>query len=122
LYGVRYDMLEATAGLYEGMTMKRCQSIAMVATALLVGMCSISYAQQQQPEQGGSGRWVIVPATANPLTNSGNPLIYAWRLDTETGALEMCTYDPGGYPNPASKLPQTESLSCTRLQQAGSGQ
>jgi hypothetical protein len=34
------------------------------------------------------GRWVVAPVTVNG--NDG--LYHAWRIDTQTGALEMCVY------------------------------
>jgi hypothetical protein len=57
--------------------------------------------------------WIIVPATSNPVTNHGSPFMFAWHLDTKTGALEMCTYDPGGW-NLLDGKPAPESLNCTR--------
>jgi hypothetical protein len=60
-----------------------------------------------------AGHWVVVPATQGPIFNQGSPFIFAWRLDTKTGALEMCTYDPGGWMNPTGKMPHAESLGCT---------
>ena len=57
-------------------------------------------------------RWIVIPATTAPVVSSGSPLLFAWRLDTKTGALAMCTYDPGGWAN-ANKLPAPETLNCT---------
>jgi len=58
-------------------------------------------------------RWIVIPATQSPVFNQGSPFIFAWRLDTKTGALEMCTYDPGGWVNQVTKIPANEALNCT---------
>jgi hypothetical protein len=55
------------------------------------------------------GRWVVVPATSTPVVASATNYIFAWRLDTKTGTLEMCTYDPGGWINATTKLPAPET-------------
>lgn len=60
-----------------------------------------------------ANRWIVVPATQNPIMNQGSPFLFAWRLDTKTGALEMCTYDPGGWINSATKMPAPETFNCT---------
>jgi len=60
-----------------------------------------------------NGRWILVPATQSPIMNQGSPFMFAWRLDTKTGAMEMCTYDPGGWLNAATKTPVPETLNCT---------
>jgi hypothetical protein len=84
--------------------------------ALLLAACDQS--SSQQPKQaalngeGGIGRWILVPATSNPVMNEGSPFMFAWRLDTKTGALEMCLYDPGGWINAGIKMPMPENLSC----------
>lgn len=66
------------------------------------------------PANSEFGRWVVVPASSQPYL-AGDPknvpLYSAWRLDTKTGSLEMCSYDPGG-----SGLP--EGLSCSRSAEA----
>jgi hypothetical protein len=56
--------------------------------------------------------WTVVPATQNPLMNA-HGLMFAWRIDNQTGALEMCTYDPGGWLNIPAKKQMPESLKCT---------
>lgn len=58
------------------------------------------------------GKFIIVPAGHTPLTENGNPptLFSVWRLNTETGALEFCIYDSGGYMLGKSLAP--ESLKC----------
>jgi outer membrane biogenesis lipoprotein LolB len=77
--------------------MKR-KAFASVAALILLAACG-----NREP-----GRWIIVPATSTPY--AGEPdnrrLYSAWRLDTQTGALEFCEYDS------ASQLP--ESLACTK--------
>jgi hypothetical protein len=60
-----------------------------------------------------AGRWIVIPATSNPVMNQGTPFMFAWRLDTKTGALQMCTYDPGGWTNTATKMPMPDNLNCT---------
>jgi hypothetical protein len=47
----------------------------------------------------GNGPWVIVPAGTGPypgINRNNTTLFSAWRLNSQTGALEFCTYDPGG--------------------------
>lgn len=82
----------------------------------LFGMClclilAAFYACKAKADE--QPRWVVVPAAASPVTSSGTPYIFAWRLDTRTGNLEMCTYDPGGWVNAVTKLPAPEALNCT---------
>jgi hypothetical protein len=84
--------------------------------ALLLAACDQSSSQQPKQavsnEEGGIGRWILVPATSNPVMNQGSPFMFAWRFDTKTGATEMCTYDPGGWMNAAIKMEMPENLSC----------
>jgi hypothetical protein len=77
-------------------------------SGLLLILGTFDFAQAED-----AGRWIVTPATQNPMINQGSPFVFAWRLDTKTGALEMCTYDPGGWINAAAKMPQPESLNCT---------
>lgn len=60
-----------------------------------------------------AGRWTVIPATVAPVVASGTQYLFAWRLDNKTGALEMCTYDPGGWMNPVTKRPASEELTCS---------
>jgi hypothetical protein len=57
--------------------------------------------------------WIVVPATQNPVMRYGTPNMFAWRIDRQTGALEMCSYDFGGWLNITSKKVMPESLKCT---------
>jgi hypothetical protein len=43
---------------------------------------------------------------------SGTSYLFAWKLDTKTGDIEVCTYDPGGWINAATKMPANQSLTC----------
>ncbi len=85
---------------------------------LVVAALTSARAQAPNTKTASSenGRWVVVPATANPLVNQGTPYMFAWRLDTKTGDLEMCTYDPGGWTRAVSKKPET--LNCSPVTRA----
>jgi hypothetical protein len=61
------------------------------------------------------GRWSIVRATSEAVPNAGRTA-YAWRIDTITGAVEMCIYDPGNAQPPP--LTVSESVHCTPAQAA----
>ncbi|HVZ27902.1 MAG TPA: hypothetical protein VG798_04525 [Rhizomicrobium sp.] len=42
---------------------------------------------------------MVVPAASGPypgINRNNTTLFSAWRLNSQTGALEFCTYDPGG--------------------------
>jgi hypothetical protein len=68
--------------------------VCLAATVLLVfGFCTQALAQN-------AGRWQIVPTIGAPIDVRGTPHYYAWRIDTVTGALQMCAYDPGGWKRP----------------------
>jgi hypothetical protein len=46
---------------------------------------------------------MIVPASSQPFNGGIQtkiPIYSAWRVDTQTGALEFCQYNPGGTPKP----------------------
>jgi hypothetical protein len=60
-----------------------------------------------------SGRWTVVPAANGPTVVAGTTYFFAWRLDTQTGNLELCTYDPGGWKNAVTGYIASESLNCT---------
>lgn len=85
---------------------------------LVVAALTSASAQTPNTKTASSenGRWVVVPATANPVVNQGTPYMFAWRLDTKTGDLEMCTYDPGGWTRAISKKPET--LNCSPVTRA----
>jgi hypothetical protein len=84
--------------------------------------CLVMATSAQAQQNAGSnenGRWVVVPANSNPVMNpdTESPLMFAWRLDTRTGALEMCKYDPGGWTTNAKKI-APEALNCTQASPA----
>lgn len=91
------------------------------SAALMAALVLTSCDQQRKsttaplPANSEFGRWVVVPAASEPYL-AGNPknipLFSAWRLDTKTGALEMCNYDPGG----DSGLP--ENVNCSKAAEA----
>jgi hypothetical protein len=41
-----------------------------------------------------SARWTLIPATDASPTRASHTYLYAWRLDTKQGDLELCVYDP----------------------------
>jgi hypothetical protein len=67
------------------------------------------------------GRWAVVPATQAPVMNQGSPFFFAWRIDTATGRLEACTYDPGGWQYAPDKPPVNERLHCSAADSPGPG-
>jgi hypothetical protein len=67
------------------------------------------------PPQDPIGRWAIVPVSGAALHDAQQYLYFAWRIDTVTGSLEMCTFDPGGWKVPTAPggiAPQ--ALDCTQ--------
>src|SRR5262249_19110213 len=88
--------------------------IIFVLTCLV--MAALASASAQAPNtkaaSGENGRWMVVPGNSSPLMdNQGTPFMYAWRLDTKTGGLEMCTYAPAGW----GSLTKTETLTCSQV-------
>jgi len=61
-------------------------------------------------------RWAIVPAANQPIMVSGTPYFFAWLLDTKTGQVKFCTYQPGGWEVIKGKAPMPETLECTNRQ------
>jgi hypothetical protein len=60
------------------------------------------------------GPWTLVPAASNPYvgTNRNSAALFsAWRLNSQTGALEFCTYDQGGIVVGTTVTP--EKLACS---------
>src|SRR5262249_13919596 len=55
--------------------------------------------------QPNIGRWTLIP-----VGNNGTDY-FAWRLDTQTGYLEFCAYNPGG--QMINGVPTSQSLLCT---------
>jgi hypothetical protein len=60
-------------------------SVALIAFLLLAGCDQI---QLKSKDASAAGRWAIAPATST----SNEPFQYAWRIDTQTGATEMCLF------------------------------
>ena len=56
-------------------------------------LCSINPGWAQSPP----GRYQLMPAMGPPIDVRGTLHFHAWRMDTQTGALQMCSYDPGGW-------------------------
>lgn len=67
------------------------------------------------PEQDKVGRFKITPAGTGPMIIGGHPYLSAWRLDTKTGDLELCTFDPD--PPTIGKLPAPQ-LGCSNRDEA----
>jgi hypothetical protein len=95
------------------------RKVLLTASAALVLFgCEPQKQEAKSPPPANSelGRWVVIPAASQPYT-AGNPqnipLFSAWRLDTKTGALEMCNYDPGG-----ESVNIAESLACSKAAEA----
>jgi hypothetical protein len=90
--------------------------VSRTFTLIFLSMAALTCrsAQAQSPASTENGRWVVVPATTNATSSRGSSFMFAWRLDTKTGALEMWTYDPGGSTNPTTKMVTPESLNCAR--------
>jgi len=42
--------------------------------------------------RGGPGRWQMIPAASEPNSSGGARAWAAWRLDTESGRVDFCTY------------------------------
>ena len=38
-------------------------------------------------------RWALIPAPAPSADRSGHTYLYAWRLDTKQGDVELCVFD-----------------------------
>jgi hypothetical protein len=99
------------------MTRNGAIRIALIIVAVLfTTACDRSTSTSRVPPEVSdkmSGRWAVVPATNGPIVIAGTTYLFAWRLDTQPGNLELCTYDPGGWKNEATGLITSESLSCT---------
>ena len=88
--------------------------LACVLAPLLLAGCDLQPAKQTAaPEPVETSHFVLVPASNNPIVTSGTSYLFAWRLDTRSGEVSVCTYDPGGWANVVRKLPAPESVSCT---------
>jgi hypothetical protein len=90
----------------------RCVILALALAGALSG-CDRSGAKPAQ-SASAAGPWTVVPATAGPYAgaNRNNSALFsAWRINTVTGSLEFCTYDPGG--NVVGTALTKEKLLCT---------
>jgi hypothetical protein len=65
---------------------------AIVIAILLTG-CSTGATQPASPPAEPPNHWTVVPN--GPTVDHGITYYTAWRLDTQTGELALCTYDPG---------------------------
>lgn len=63
------------------------------------------------PKPKEIGRWQIVSVGSDVVPQYGR-MSYAWRLDTVTGELEMCTYDPGFTPTQTTSTYKNPSVDC----------
>lgn len=71
--------------------------VGLIVISALLAASYVRAATAQTVVQGEIGKFVIMPAGHTPLTDKNPPALFsAWRLNTETGALEFCTYDSGG--------------------------
>jgi hypothetical protein len=86
---------------------------AFAAASLLLAGCDLQVAKEPAPVPIEQSRFVLVPASNNPIVASGTSYLFAWRLDTRSGEVSVCTYDPGGWTNAPTKLPAPEVVSCT---------
>jgi hypothetical protein len=77
--------------------------LALALTLVLFGC------DKPKPEGGGNvGRWAVVPAGNNESV-AGYSAWNAWRIDTQTGALEHCTYSLTANP----RDPNAQTLAVT---------
>lgn len=58
----------------------------------------------EPPANSEFGRFTVIPAGT-----SASGQAFAWRLDTKTGGLDFCAYDPGGF---AGSKPIPQTLDC----------
>ena len=83
-------------------------------TLLILGLagCSNGHGQAPaaEPEQPAPNHWTVIPTGES--TVSGTTYFHAWRLDTQTGELAFCEYDPGGAQLPNGTVTGA-SLNCS---------
>jgi hypothetical protein len=72
---------------------------AVTVGMLLASQCLLAEAASSEAT---IGRWSIVPLSNTPVRDKDQVLFFAWRIDTVTGSVEVCTFDPGGWKSPAS--------------------
>jgi hypothetical protein len=75
--------------------------VVMLAALVVLTGCDKPSAQTR-------GRWAVIPASALLESGGGIDRFSAWRLDTETGDLELCQYAS----RPVNGSP-SESLKCS---------
>jgi hypothetical protein len=64
----------------------------------IIALAGCNKPSSAPPADRQIGRWSVVPVSGNPPSDSSQQIAYfAWRIDTVTGSLEMCTFDPGGW-------------------------
>jgi hypothetical protein len=85
----------------EMLVKSRCFVMAVIFAGTLASALSGCDRSGAKPAQSSasSGPWTVVPATVGPYAgaNRNNSALFsAWRINTVTGSLEFCTYDPGG--------------------------
>jgi hypothetical protein len=81
--------------------------ILSLLVAGIVLCSSINHGWAQSPP----GRYQLMPAMGPPIDVRGTLHFHAWRIDTQTGALQMCSYDPGGWKGFAQN--SKERLECS---------
>ncbi len=77
---------------------RRGRILATAAAFIALNGCSRPENKSNVASAHG-GAWVVVPAASGPypgINRNNTTLFSAWRLNSQTGALEFCTYDPGG--------------------------
>jgi hypothetical protein len=87
---------------------------AILAAFLSMNGCGKMDNKTSAPLSASNGPWVVVPAASGPyagVNRNNTTLFSAWRLNSQTGALEFCTYDPGGVV--LGTTPTKETLLCT---------
>jgi len=75
--------------------------VAMLAALAVLAGCD-------KPNADSPGRWAVIPAATTLESGGGIDRFSAWRLDTETGSLELCQY----IARPINGVP-AESLKCS---------
>jgi hypothetical protein len=97
----------------------RIGALILMSMAASVSTCDLAWSQTPKPpyanDQNASGRWAILPVYSGPIDVGGTPHYFAWRLDTLTGSLEMCSYDPGSWKKiTAPEGVATEQIACSK--------
>src|SRR5580658_1844211 len=96
---------------------------AILVTLSLLAGCDQKTSDEHTPapEPNEIGRWLVVPASNVPLAKDGQNYWTAWRMDTKTGDLEFCIYDPGGFGSGPKSLSQPPSLNCGPMEKGPRG-